>query len=136
MIICLNPKLFCGQSIGAEMSVLKSVLFLLGLALCTSGLKAQKFYQCEENEAPDLKVFAAESPNGADFNACFVYDLAELKGVGTVFQTATREEADFSLQFVDEKKDADFSLWIVDSPAEAGWVNKEKEHLFDKYLKE
>ena len=117
------------------MSLLKVAFLLLGLALWSSALKAQKFYQCEENETPDLKVWAAESPSGVDFNACFVYDLSEIKEIGTVFQTATREEADFSLQFVDEKKEADFSLWIVDTPEEAGWVNKAKEHLFDKYLK-
>ena len=116
------------------MSVLKVYFALIFFLLLSFGLKAQKFYQCEENETPDLKVWAAESPTGADFNACFVYDVAEIKGVGTVFQTPTRDEADFSLLFVDEKKDADFSLWIVDTPNDAGWVNKSKEHLFDKYL--
>ena len=50
---------------------------------------------------PDLKVWAAEKPKGADFNAYFVYDASELKGIGTVLQVPTREEADFSLQFVD-----------------------------------
>ena len=112
-------------------------LVILTLLFCYSiELKAQKFYQCEENETPDLKVWAAESAKGADFNAYFVYDIAEMKGmtIGTVLQVATRQEADFSLQFVDNKKDADFSLWIVETAEDAGWKNKAKEHLFDKYL--
>lgn len=95
---------------------------------------AQRFYQCEENETPDLKVWAAESPKQADFNAYFVYDSKDLEGIGVVLQVPTREEAQFTLLFVDEKKDADFTLWIVETKKEAGWQNKEKEHLFDKYL--
>ena len=109
-------------------------ILLFFMLLCTLSGRAQKFYQCEENETPDLNVWAAEKPKGADFNAYFVYDVSELKGIGTVLQVPTREEADFSLKFVDDKKEADFSLWIVESPAEAGWKNKSKEHLFDKFL--
>ncbi|MFC2324908.1 MAG: DUF6150 family protein [Bacteroides sp.] len=111
-----------------------TVCLVLFTLLCTLSGRAQKFYQCEENETPDLKVWAAEKPKGADFNAYFVYDASELKGIGTVLQVPTREEADFSLQFVDNKKEADFSLWIVESAEEAGWKNKNKEHLFDKFL--
>lgn len=107
---------------------------LFFLLLSTLSLRAQKFYQCEENETPDLKVWAAEKPKNADFNAYFVYDASEVKAIGIVFQVAIREEADFSLKFVDDKKEADFSLWIVESPDEAGWKNKKKEHLFDKFL--
>ncbi len=111
-----------------------SVCIVLFTLLCTLSVRAQKFYQCEEDETPDLKVWAAEKPKNADFNAYFVYDASELKGIGTVLQVPTREEADFALQFVDNKKEADFSLWIVESAEEAGWKNKKKEHLFDKFL--
>lgn len=117
------------------MSLLNYSLCLLFFLLIGSlSGYAQKFYQCEENETPDLKVWAAEKPKGADFNAYFVYDSTELRGIGTILQVPTREEADFSLQFVDEKKDADFSLWIVETPEEAGWKNEDKSHLFDKFL--
>ena len=54
---------------------------------------------------------------------------------GVVYQTANRKEADFTLTFVESAKQADFSLWIVDDSTKAGWRNKGKEHLLDKYLK-
>ena len=110
---------------------------LLGVG--ASGAFAQTFYQCEEWEAAeaDVRVLAAESARKADLWVYFVYTPREVAGTrpGVVYQTANRKEADFTLTFVESAKQADFSLWIVDDSTKAGWRNKGKEHLLDKYLK-
>lgn len=98
-------------------------------------VRAQKFYQCEENETPQIKVWAAESAREGDFHVFFVYDAAELSKVGVVMQVPTPEEADFTLSFVDDKSEADFSLWIVESPDKAGWKNAKKAAILEEILK-
>lgn len=96
---------------------------------------AQKFYQCEEGEEAQVKVWAAESAEEADFWVFFVYDASELGPEGVIMQVPTIEEADFSLTFVDIQEEAMFSLWIVDLPEQAGWQNKEKAQILDPFIK-
>lgn len=107
---------------------------LVGLALLPMAGVAQKFYQCEENEKPQIKVWAAESEREADFLVFFVYEASELSKVGVIMQVPTPEEADFTLSFVDDKKEADFSLWIVESANEAGWRNKNKAAILEEAI--
>ncbi len=109
--------------------------FLLLLMGLLGSASAQKFYQCESNETPQIKVWAAESKGEADFWAFFVYDASELGPAGVVLQVPTKEEAQFTLSFVDDKKEADFSLWLVEDKSEAGWHHKDKAHILDKYIK-
>lgn len=111
------------------------VLLLLPLLRAGGLLYAQKFYQCEENEVPQIKVWAAESAREGDFHVFFVYDASELSTIGVVLQVPTPEEADFTLSFVDDEKEADFSLWIVESPDKAGWRNKKKATILEEVLR-
>lgn len=112
------------------------VILLLGaMVFHPSGLRAQKFYQCEENETPDVKVWAADRAEEADVWVFFVYEAADLKGPGVVLQVPTKAEAEYSLSFVDVREQADFSLWIVDSKEEAGWRNQEKAKRFSRFIK-
>ncbi len=104
------------------------------LAMLASGASAQKFYQCEIGEPADIKVWASETPEEADFWAFFVYDASELGAPGVVMQVPTAEEAAFKLTFVDKKEEADFSLWLIEDKAKAGWNRKEKSHMLDKYI--
>lgn len=109
------------------LTTMRPLAVALLLMLCSGGLtRAQKFYQCEPGETPDLKVWAAESKQEADWLVYFVYDGQGLGQPGIVMQVPTRKEAQFSLSFVDDKKEAQVSLWIVDTPQEAGWQHPEK----------
>lgn len=107
---------------------------LLGLLLAAKICCGQKFYQCEPNEKPEVKVWAAESKEEADFWAFFVYDASELGAEGVVLQVPTKEEAQFTLSFVDNKEEADFSLWLVEDKSMAGWNHKEKAQILEKYV--
>ncbi len=108
---------------------------LLLLLMGAGGVRAQKFYQCEVGEAADIKVWASETPEEADFWAFFVYDASELGAPGVVMQVPTAGEAAFKLTFVDKQEEADFSLWLIEDKAKAGWNKKEKSHMLDKYIK-
>lgn len=105
------------------------------LVWSVGSVSAQKFYQCEEGETPQVKVWAAETQEEADFLAFFVYDSSELGKDGVVMQVPTAAEADFTLSFVDDKEEAMFSLWIVDSPDQAGWQHPEKAAVLEPYIK-
>ncbi|PIE84604.1 MAG: hypothetical protein CSA07_00650 [Bacteroidia bacterium] len=96
---------------------------------------AQKFYQCQVGEVADVKVWAAETPEEADFWAYFVYDASELGGPGVVMQVPTAAEAAFKLTFVDKQEEADFSLWLIEDKAKAGWHRPERSRVLDKYIK-
>lgn len=112
------------------------VVLFVCLSLGSVGqAKAQKFYQCEEGEAPQVKVWAAETAEEADFWAFFVYDAGELGKPGIVMQVPTASEADFTLSFVDKRDEAMFSLWIVDAPEQAGWQRVEKSAVLEPFLK-
>lgn len=113
------------------------IAFGVGLLLLggVGSAAAQKFYQCEEGETPQVKVWAAETIEEADFLAYFVYDSKELGQEGVVMQVPTAAEADFTLSFVDDKGEAMFSLWIVDAPEQAGWQHREKAVVLEPYVK-
>lgn len=121
----------------------KTLRWLLRLTLavwvslmCGSvGASAQKFYQCEAGETPQVKVWAAETAEEADFLVFFVYDTSELGKEGVVMQVPTAAEADFTLSFVDDKAEAMFSLWIVDTPEQAGWQHPDKAAVLEPYIK-
>ena len=100
-----------------------------------SSVSAQKFYRCQDGETPQVKVWAAETEEEADFLAFFVYDSGELGRAGVVMQVPTAAEADFTLSFVDSKEEAMFSLWIVEAPDRAGWQHPEKASVLEPYLK-
>lgn len=113
------------------------MLLVVGVLLASGAIEAsaQKFYQCEEGETPQVKVWAAETLDEADFLAFFVYDASELGKVGVVMQVPTAGEADFTLSFVDNREEAMFSLWIVDTPDQAGWQHPEKAAVLEPYIK-
>lgn len=116
--------------------LIRLVLMVWFSLLCGAiGASAQKFYQCEEGEVPQVKVWAAETAEEADFCAFFVYDASELGKEGVVMQVPTAAEADFTLSFVDDKTEAMFSLWIVDTPEQAGWKHPEKAAVLEPYIK-
>lgn len=113
--------------------VLLITFFLAGCGAV--GASAQKFYQCESGETPQVKVWAAETKEEADLLVFFVYDASELGKEGVVMQVPAAKEADFTLAFVDDKNEADFSLWIVDSPDQCGWQHPEKAAVLKPYIK-
>lgn len=118
-----------------KFSLVQSLLFVLFLLQSVVSY-GQCFYQCEDNEKPDVKVWAAENAEEADVWVYFVYDASEVKGGGVLMQVANVSDAAFSLSFVDVKSEADFSLWIVDFKEEAGWRNAEKRERYSKYIKD
>lgn len=119
-----------------QLKTMRPLSFVLLLLLCSLGLAhGQKFYQCEPGEKPDLKVWAAESKEEADWLVYFVYDGEGLGKPGIVMQVPSQKEAEFSLTFVDKKEDAQVSLWIVDTPQEAGWQHPEKAKIVEPLVK-